>query len=80
MTGTAQLSGIVGSDDVTLAGTPAFTFATKDVAPGIAVSTSGYALAGAAKDDYALTQPTFTATIAPASSIADCSAPTCSRT
>ena len=55
---------IVGSDDVTLAGTPAFTFATKDVALGIAVSTSGYALAGAAKDDYALTQPTFTATIA----------------
>ena len=62
-TGTAALSGIVGSDAVTLTGTPIFTFSSSIVASGVSVSTSGYSLTGAQSANYSLTQPTLAANI-----------------
>ncbi|MFC5193161.1 YDG domain-containing protein [Algoriphagus aquatilis] len=61
--GTATLSGIVGSDNVTLSGTPTFTFASAGVANGVSISTTGYSLSGTAADNYTLTQPTLSANI-----------------
>jgi len=62
-TGTAALSGIENSDDVTLEGTPVYTFASKDVAPGVSISTTGYTLGGTKAGNYTLTQPTLSANI-----------------
>jgi hypothetical protein len=62
-TGTAALSGIVGADDVSLSGTPSFTFSSSIVASGVSVSTSGYSLTGAQSANYSLTQPTLSANI-----------------
>ena len=60
---TGTLSGIVGSDAVTLVGTG--TFASKNVGTGIAV-TSTSTLTGAQATNYTLTQPTgLTANITP---------------
>jgi hypothetical protein len=56
-TGTASLSGIVGSDEVTLTGTPTFTFANADVGTGKVISTTGYELGGAQALYYTVTQP-----------------------
>ena len=63
VTGTPTLVGKVGSDDVILAGTPTFTFATVDVATGKTVTASGYTLTGTTAGNYTLTQPTVTANI-----------------
>jgi hypothetical protein len=63
VTGTPTLFGTVGSDDVILAGTPTFTFATVDVATGKTVTASGYTLTGTTAGNYTLTQPTVTANI-----------------
>jgi uncharacterized repeat protein (TIGR02543 family) len=65
VTGTPTLVGKVGSDDVILAGTPTFTFATVDVATGKTVTASGYTLSGTTAGNYTLTQPTITANITP---------------
>jgi uncharacterized repeat protein (TIGR02543 family) len=62
-TGTAALSGVVGADDVSLTGTPTYTFASANVGTGISVSTNGYSLTGAQSGNYTLTQPSFTADI-----------------
>jgi len=64
-TGTPTLVGKVGSDDVLLGGTPAFTFASANVANGISVLASGYTLTGSTATNYTLTQPTVTANITP---------------
>ncbi|OVE77836.1 hypothetical protein BVX99_01545, partial [bacterium F16] len=61
--GTAALAGIIGSDDVTLGGTPTYTFASADVATGIAITTAGYTLVGTKATNYTLTQPTLSADI-----------------
>jgi hypothetical protein len=61
--GTASLLGIIGSDNVTLSGTPIFTFSTATVGTGKTVSTSGYTLSGSQASYYSLTQPSFTANI-----------------
>ena len=58
LTGTAALSGVVGSDVVTLDGTPAATFVTATVANGKPVTVSGYTISGADAGNYTLTQPT----------------------
>ena len=63
VTGTPTLEGKVGSDDVLLAGTPTFTFASANVATGISVVASGYTLTGTTAGNYTLTQPTVTANI-----------------
>lgn len=55
--GIPVLNGIVGSDDVSLSGMPSATFATKNAASGIALTVSGYTLAGSDAGNYILTQP-----------------------
>lgn len=58
LSGTATLNGIIGSDDVTLTGTPTATFATSNVGTGIAVTVTGYSLTGANAGNYTVSQPT----------------------
>ena len=59
----AGLNGVVGEDDVTLAGTVAGTFDTKNVGNSKTVTVGGFTLDGAKASNYTLTQPTFTANI-----------------
>ena len=61
--GTAALSGIIGSDDVTLTGTPVFSFSSTAAGNSKTVTTTGYTLGGAQAGNYSLTQPSFTANI-----------------
>lgn len=63
VTGSPSLVGVVNSDNVLLSGTPTFTFASANVANGITVTASGYALTGTTAGNYTLTQPTVTANI-----------------
>ncbi|WP_205741301.1 YDG domain-containing protein, partial [Geofilum rhodophaeum] len=65
--GAATLEGAVLGDDVALdASSASAAFAAADVAEGIAVAVSGYALSGSAAANYSLTQPAgFTADITP---------------
>ena len=64
-TGTAALSGIVSGDEsnVTLGGSPVYTFASANAGNGISISTSGYSISGSASGNYSLTQPTLSANI-----------------
>lgn len=61
--GTAALAGVIGSEVVTLGGTPVFTFATAGVGTGITINTTGYTLGGTDAGNYTLTQPTLSADI-----------------
>ena len=61
--GTASLSGIVGTDDVSLGGSPVFTFANVNVGTGITITTTGYTISGTDAGKYTLTQPTLSADI-----------------
>ncbi|MFY0630181.1 MAG: T9SS type A sorting domain-containing protein, partial [Flavobacteriaceae bacterium] len=61
--GIASLSGIVGADDVTLGGTPVYTFASAAVGTGITITTTGYTISGTDAGNYTLTQPTLSADI-----------------
>jgi dienelactone hydrolase len=63
VSGTASLDGVVGSDEVTLAGTPVFTFASANSGVGIAITATGYSLGGANAGNYTLTLPSLSATI-----------------
>jgi hypothetical protein len=63
LTGTASLSGVVGTDDVSLSGTAAGAFSDADVGTGKTVTISGLELGGGDADSYSLTQPTATADI-----------------
>ena len=58
LTGTASVVGIVGTDNITLSGTPTATFATAAVGNTKAVTVSGYSVTGTAASNYTLTQPT----------------------
>ncbi|MCK5135774.1 MAG: T9SS type A sorting domain-containing protein [Bacteroidales bacterium] len=58
----ATLSGVVGTDDVTLTNATSGTFALMDVGIGISVTTA-MDLGGAAAGNYTLTQPILTADI-----------------
>ena len=62
-TGTAALSGVIGSDVVTVSGTPTYTFTQSGVGTGIGITTTGYTLGGAGAGNYSLTQPSLTASI-----------------
>jgi hypothetical protein len=59
----AGLSDVQSGDDAVLSGTPTFTFAQATVGTSIGISTSGYSVVGVDADNYALTQPSFTANI-----------------
>ena len=62
--GTAgSLVGNIDGDDVSLEGPPSGIFDTKAVGEDKLVDVSGYTLAGADADNYALTKPTLTADI-----------------
>ncbi|MDT7833232.1 YDG domain-containing protein, partial [Flavobacteriaceae bacterium S356] len=62
-TGTATLSGVIGADDVSIGGSPVFTFASANVGTGITINTSGYTISGTDSGNYTLTQPTLSADI-----------------
>ncbi len=63
-TGSALLSGIVGSDNVTLISSSATgTFADKTVGTAKPVTVAGLTLSGTASGNYTLTQPSTTANI-----------------
>jgi hypothetical protein len=67
--GSASLVGVVGSDAVSLNASGAYgTFASANVANGIAVTVAGNALSGTAAGNYTIVQPTgLTGNITPAS-------------
>lgn len=58
ITGTPLLTGIFGSDNVTVNGSPLASFASINVATGIPITVSGYTLGGTEATHYTLTQPT----------------------
>ena len=59
ISGTPVLSGVIGTDDVTLVTSGATAaFASSAVATNINVTVSGYSLSGAAASNYTITQPT----------------------
>jgi len=65
-TGTPVLKGVANGADVTLTGSPVFTFAQAGVADrGVSIAVSGYTLTGAQAQDYVITQPTLSASITP---------------
>lgn len=63
LSGTATLTGIVGSDNVLLSGTSSANFANKNVGTAKTVTISGYTLSGTKAGNYSLAQPTLTANI-----------------
>ena len=58
VTGTEVLNGIVGSDVVTISGTPNFNFTNANVGTGKTITASGYTLSGTSAGNYTVTQPT----------------------
>ena len=66
LTGTPTLSGLIGSDSVTVSGTATGVFLTKTVGNNKPLTVSGLSLGGADAGNYTLTQPTLTANITPA--------------
>lgn len=68
VSGTASPVGVIGSDDVSIAGTPTATFNNKNAGNTKPVSVTGYTLAGADAGNYTLALPVvLSADIAPAS-------------
>ncbi|WP_043814724.1 beta strand repeat-containing protein, partial [Rubrivivax gelatinosus] len=63
--GTAALSGVVGSDAVSLTGTLAASFGTADAGTNKSITTSGLTLTGVAAGNYSLTALTAQADITP---------------
>jgi hypothetical protein len=57
LSGSASLSGVVGSDIVTLGGSASANFADKNVGTGKAITVAGYSLGGADLGNYSLSQP-----------------------
>ena len=64
--GFSTLTGVLGTDDVTIVSSPVFTFATSNVGTGITINTTGYSITGTDAGKYTLTQPTLSANITPA--------------
>jgi hypothetical protein len=74
LSGTPTLVGIVGSDAVTVSGSPAANFSDALVGTGKTVTVTGYTLSGADAGKYTLSQPTgLTADIIAASNAIDLS-------
>ena len=64
-TGTGTLSGVVSPNDVSLAGTPVYTFASAAVGTVITITTTGFTLSGTDAGNYTLEQPSLSADITP---------------
>jgi hypothetical protein len=58
LSGTAVLSGVLGTDDVSLGGTPVANFNNKNVGVNKPVTVTGYTRVGGDAVNYRLTQPT----------------------
>ena len=65
LTGPPALSGVIGSDAVSVSGTAVGAFASKTVGTSKSIAVSGLALAATDAGNYTLTQPTLTANIMP---------------
>ena len=63
VSGTPSLSGIIGSDDVILGGTPVFNFVSPNVGTNITINTTGFTISGADSGNYDLVQPVLSADI-----------------
>jgi hypothetical protein len=63
VTGTPSLSGVIGEDDVSLSGTPAYSFANAGPGVDIAINISGLSLSGTDASNYILDTTGFEATI-----------------
>ena len=61
--GTATLVGVASGDDISLGGSPVFTFASENVGTAITINTTGYTLSGTDAAKYTLTQPTLSGDI-----------------
>ena len=61
--GTATLVGVASGDDISLGGSPVFTFSSANVGTGITINTTGYTLSGTDAAKYTLTQPTLSGDI-----------------
>ena len=61
--GTPILVGVESGDDLSLEGSPVFTFASANVGTDITVNTTGYTLSGSDAAKYTLTQPTLSGDI-----------------
>ncbi|WP_176723350.1 YDG domain-containing protein [Roseivirga misakiensis] len=61
--GIANLTGLVGEDEVVLDGNPTFIFTSANVADNITITTSGYAISGAEAGNYTIIQPILSADI-----------------
>ena len=64
-TGTAALSGVLAGEvsNVTLGGSPTYTFGQSTVGNTISITTSGYSISGSASGNYSISQPTLSANI-----------------
>ena len=62
-TGIAALVGVVSNDDVSLGGSPVFTFEVPDPGIFIMITTTGYTITGSDSGNYILIQPTLYADI-----------------
>ena len=60
--GTATLTGVIGNDDVNLAGTPVFSFASAN-AGTVSITIDGYRLSGTKASNYTLSPPSLSASI-----------------
>ena len=65
LSGIAALSGVIDTEDVSLAGSPTAVFGDEIVGDGKTVTVSGYTLAGAEAGNYTLTSLSLTANITP---------------
>ena len=61
--GVAALAGVVSNDDVSLGGSPVFTFEVPDPGIFIMITTTGYTITGSDSGNYILIQPTLYADI-----------------
>jgi hypothetical protein len=66
VTGTAALAGVIGSDAVSVAGTPTGAFASKTAGINKSVTVDGLSLGGTDSGNYTVTLPSLTANISPA--------------
>jgi len=63
--GTPVLNNVIAADaaDVTLSGTPSYTFANANVGTNKTITTSGFTLTGSKSSNYSLTAPSLSASI-----------------
>ncbi|GAB1856251.1 hypothetical protein MHTCC0001_10860 [Flavobacteriaceae bacterium MHTCC 0001] len=71
VSGTESLVGVESGDDVSLDGSPTFTFVSASVGTNITINTTGYTITGSDSGNYTLTQPILSADITEALGLED---------